>query len=169
MIFYSKFYIPQLKHSLIAAKNEFGLCYIHLSGSDRGFLKAVKNYLNEKPVRKDKELTEEVRQIREYFAGKRRNFELKVYLKGTGFRNRVWQALAETGYGDTISYSELAKRSGSSKAVRAAASGCAVNPVPVVIPCHRVIAKDGSIGGFGGGIKMKEIMLKLEKVNRDKY
>lgn len=165
MIYYSKFYIPQLNQSLYAAKNELGLCFIYLKDSERGFFSAIKKYLNEKPVRKDKELTEAVRQIKQYFAGKRRNFELKVYLKGTCFRNNVWQALAETNYAEKISYSELAKRSGNHKAVRAAATCCALNPVPIVIPCHRVIAKDGSIGGFGGGFKMKKIMLKIEKDN----
>lgn len=167
MIFYSKFYIPQLRKSLFAAKNEHGLCYIHLNSSEKGFFASIKEFLNERPARNDKELKMEIRQIKEYFAGKRRYFELKVYLKGTDFRNKIWQSLTETNYGETISYSELAKRSGNKRAVRAAATGCAVNPVPIIIPCHRVIAKNGSIGGFGWGIKMKEFMLKLEKENAD--
>lgn len=165
MIFYSKFYVPQLKRSFFIAKNENGVCYIDLNDNEKKFLVKLKEYLGDEIKKRTSEVLYEVTQIKDYFSGKRRNFDLKVYLKGTGFQTSIWQSLANTEYGETISYSELAKRAGSKNAYRAAATCCAINPVPIIIPCHRVIAKDGSIGGFGGGIKMKQIMLELEKKN----
>ncbi len=165
MIFYSKFYVKQLKRSFFIAKNENGICYIDLNDNEKRFLAKLNSYLNDKAVKKPAELSYEISQIKDYFSGRRSNFDMKIYLKGTGFQTSVWQALAGTVYGETISYSELAKRTGNKKAVRAAATSCAVNPVPIIIPCHRVIAKNGSIGGFGGGIEMKSFMLDMERKN----
>lgn len=165
MIFYSKFYVKQLKRSFFIAKNENGICYIDLNDNEKRFLAKLNSYLNDKAVKKPAELSYEISQIKDYFSGRRSNFNMKIYLKGTGFQTSVWQALADTDYGETVSYSELAKRAGNKKAVRAAATSCAVNPVPIVVPCHRVIAKDGSIGGFGGGIEMKRFMLDMEGKN----
>ena len=165
MVFYSKFYIPQLKRSFFIAKNEQGICYIDLNDDEKKFKSRVQNYLNDELKSTNSKISYEIAQIKDYFRGLRRNFDMKVFLKGTGFRTGIWQAMSETAYGETISYSELAKRAGSKKAFRAAATCCAVNPVPIIIPCHRVIAKDGSIGGFGGGVEMKRIMLEIEKEN----
>ncbi|MEO8513546.1 MAG: methylated-DNA--[protein]-cysteine S-methyltransferase [Ignavibacteria bacterium] len=165
MIFYSKFYVPQLKRSFFIAKNVQGICYVDLSDNERKFLKKVKDYLNEDPVKTGSGISYEISQIKDYFRGIRKQFDMKVYLKGTGFQTSVWQELGNTEYGETISYSELAGRAGNKKAFRAAATCCAINPVPIIIPCHRVIAKDGSIGGFGGGIEMKRFMLKMEMEN----
>lgn len=165
MIFYSKFYVSQLKRSFFIAKNEQGICYIDLNDDEKKFIKKVKSYLNDELKKTNSEISYEISQIKDYFKGYKKNFDLKVYLKGTGFQTAIWQELAATGYGETISYSELAKRAGNKKAYRAAATCCAINPVPIIIPCHRVIAKDGSIGGFGGGTEMKRKMLQIEKDN----
>ncbi len=170
MIFYSKFRVQQVKRSFYIAKDEQGICLIELNGDKDRFFERLNKLLNingnsEKIIKNDKELYYDIEQIKDYFAGIRKNFNLQVHLIGSSFHLNVWQALAETEYGETISYSELAKRAGNKNAVRAAATGCAVNPVPIIIPCHRVIAKDGSIGGFGGGIDLKEKMLKLENLN----
>lgn len=165
MIFYSKFYVSQLKRSFFIAKNENGICNIDLNDNERKFLTKLKDYIKDIAVNKPAELSYEISQIKDYFAGRRSNFDMKIYLKGTGFQTSVWQALAGTDYGETVSYTELAKRAGNKKAFRAAATCCAINPVPVIIPCHRVIAKDGSIGGFGGGLEMKKFMLEMERKN----
>ncbi|HMQ79084.1 MAG TPA: methylated-DNA--[protein]-cysteine S-methyltransferase [Ignavibacteria bacterium] len=165
MIFYSKFYVSQLKRSFYIAKNENGICYIDLSGSERKFLGRLKKYIKDETVFRPSELSYEISQLKDYFAGRRSDFDMKIYLKGTGFQTSVWQALAGTNYGETVSYSELAKRAGNNKAFRAAATCCAINPVPIIIPCHRVIAKDGTIGGFGGGVDMKKFMLEMERKN----
>src|SRR5579872_2337969 len=108
-------------------------------------------------------VAEAVRQLREYFAGRRIDFELPLSLAGTPFQRTVWRQLQEIGYGETISYGELARRVGNPKASRAVGGANGSNPLPIVIPCHRVIAGDGSIGGFGGGLPTKESLLALEQ------
>ena len=83
-------------------------------------------------------------------------------LEGTDFQNRVWRALQRIPYGGTISYKQLAEEVGSPKAVRAVGAANGANPIPIIIPCHRVIGKDGSLTGFGGGLKLKRKLLELE-------
>ena len=105
---------------------------------------------------------EAMRQLRDYFASRRREFDLPLAPQGTVFRKAVWRALLEIPYGTTISYGELARRVGNPKASRAVGSANGANPLPIVIPCHRVIAGDGSLGGFGGGLPTKQALLGLE-------
>lgn len=102
------------------------------------------------------------RQLEEYFARTRRTFDLPLAPEGTDFQRTVWLALAEIPYGRTISYSELAARVGRPRAVRAAGAANGRNPLPIVLPCHRVIGADGSLTGFGGGLPMKRFLLELE-------
>ena len=111
-------------------------------------------------------LAETVRQLREYFAGKRTDFDLPLAPEGTTFQREVWRTLQEIPYGETISYGELAKRVGNPKASRAVGSANGKNPIPIVIPCHRVIAGDGTLGGFGGGLPTKEKLLALESTRQ---
>jgi len=108
-------------------------------------------------------VAEAIRQLQEYFAGERTGFDLPLAPKGTEFQRAVWRQLQDIPYGETISYGELARRVGNPKAARAVGSANGANPLPIVIPCHRVIAGDGSIGGFGGGLPTKEILLALEQ------
>lgn len=108
-------------------------------------------------------VAEAIRQLKEYFAGKRIDFDLPLAPEGTEFQKSVWKRLREIPYGKTISYSELAKRVGNPKASRAVGSANGKNPIPIVIPCHRVIAADGTLGGFGGGLPVKRALLSLEK------
>ena len=107
-------------------------------------------------------VAEAIRQLREYFAGRRVNFDLPLAPEGTAFQRAVWRGLQEIPYGTTISYGELARRVGNPKASRAVGSANGANPLPIVIPCHRVIAGDGSLGGFGGGLSTKQSLLALE-------
>ena len=106
---------------------------------------------------------EAIRQLREYFAGKRTGFDLPLAPRGTEFQRSVWRQLQEIPYGETISYGELARRVGNPKASRAVGSANGANPLPIVIPCHRVIAGDGTLGGFGGGLPTKQTLLALEQ------
>ena len=106
------------------------------------------------------------RQLREYFAGKRAEFDLPLAPTGTAFQLSVWRQLQEIPYGETISYGELARRVGNPKASRAVGSANGANPLPIVIPCHRVIAGDGTLGGFGGGLPTKQTLLALELARR---
>ncbi len=103
------------------------------------------------------------RQLREYFAGRRSDFDVPLALEGTVFQRAVWQRLREIPYAATISYGELARRVGNPKASRAVGSANGANPLPIVIPCHRVIAGDGTLGGFGGGLPTKQFLLELEQ------
>jgi methylated-DNA-[protein]-cysteine S-methyltransferase len=102
------------------------------------------------------------RQIQDYLDGRRTGFSIPLHYKGTDFQRKVWKQIASIPFGKTISYSELAKRAGKSKAVRAAGSATGKNPLCVVIPCHRVIAKDGTLGGFAGGLHRKRRLLAVE-------
>ncbi|MPV37413.1 methylated-DNA--[protein]-cysteine S-methyltransferase [Georgenia subflava] len=105
-----------------------------------------------------------VRQLEEYFAGRRRVFDLALDLRlATGFRREVLAHLPEIGFGRTATYTELAAAAGRPLAVRAAASACATNPVPLVVPCHRVLRADGSVGGYRGGPAAKQTLLALEQ------
>jgi len=103
-----------------------------------------------------------VRQLHEYFSGRRRDFDLPLAFEGTKFQKSVWRQLQEIPYGETISYGELAKRVGNPKAPRAVGSANGKNPIPIVVPCHRVIAAGGKLGGFGGGLSTKQALLDLE-------
>ena len=101
-------------------------------------------------------------QLDEYFAGERTSFELALDPQGTPFQRSVWFALADIPYGKTISYAELARRVGSPKAFRAVGQANGKNPLAIILPCHRVIASGGGIGGYGGGLPMKRELLALE-------
>jgi methylated-DNA-[protein]-cysteine S-methyltransferase len=107
-----------------------------------------------------------LRQLREYFAGRRTEFDLPVEPAGTSFQRSVWRRLQEIPYGETISYGELARRVGKPQAARAVGAANGRNPIPIVIPCHRVIGSNGALTGFGGGLPIKEALLALESKQR---
>ncbi|HEX3039731.1 MAG TPA: methylated-DNA--[protein]-cysteine S-methyltransferase [Caproiciproducens sp.] len=108
------------------------------------------------------------KQLKEYFEGRRKKFELPLSLSGTDFQCSVWRALQAIPYGETRSYRQIAEQAGSPKACRAVGMANHCNPVMIVVPCHRVIGADGSMVGYGGGLEMKEFLLRLEKENRKK-
>jgi methylated-DNA-[protein]-cysteine S-methyltransferase len=116
---------------------------------------------NEKPF------AEARRQLTEYFAGTRKSFELPLQPTGTEFQLRVLEELQRIPYGKTCSYSEIAERIGRPRAVRAVGAANGRNPIPVIIPCHRVIGASGDLTGFGGGLAAKEALLRLELENSD--
>jgi methylated-DNA-[protein]-cysteine S-methyltransferase len=102
-------------------------------------------------------------QLGEYFNGSRKAFDLPIRLAGTDFQMKVWAALQEIPYGQTVSYKDLAQIIGHPRAYRAVGSANHHNPLPIIIPCHRVIKNGGLLGGYGGGVLMKEQLLQLEK------
>lgn len=104
-----------------------------------------------------------VKQLDEYFKGQRTQFELKLAPEGTPFQTTVWYALAEIPYGETISYGELAARIDRPRAIRAVGAANGANPLPIVLPCHRVIGKNGKLVGFGGGLPTKAALLDSER------
>ena len=105
-------------------------------------------------------------ELNEYFAGVRREFNVPMMPEGTEFQKKVWQALIEIPYGETRSYSEIAEKVGSPKAARAVGMANHVNPIPVIVPCHRVVGKSGKLVGYAGGLDMKTTLIELEKNNR---
>lgn len=111
----------------------------------------------------DQEVTKEVaRQLEAYFAGSRKSFDLPLAPKGTPFQNLAWQALREIPYGETRSYKEQAQAIGRPTAVRAIGSANNRNPIPIIIPCHRVIGANGALVGYAGGLVIKKTLLQLE-------
>ena len=103
-----------------------------------------------------------VAQLGEYFAGKRQTFDLELGMRGTEFQLAVWNELLRIPFGETISYAELARRIGRPAAVRAVGAANGANPIPVIVPCHRVIGTNGSLTGYGGGIERKQWLLAHE-------
>jgi methylated-DNA-[protein]-cysteine S-methyltransferase len=101
-------------------------------------------------------------QLAEYFGGRRRAFDLPLAMTGSPFQRRVWSALRQIPYGETISYGELARRIDVPSAARAVGVANGHNPVSVIVPCHRVIGADGSLTGYGGGLERKRLLLELE-------
>ncbi|HXZ61744.1 MAG TPA: methylated-DNA--[protein]-cysteine S-methyltransferase [Acidimicrobiales bacterium] len=108
-------------------------------------------------------LEQAARELEEYFAGARTEFGVPVELDGTPFQREVWAELTRIGYGETITYGELARRVGRPRGPRAVGQANGRNPIPIIVPCHRVVAS-GGIGGYGGGVKVKRALLALEGV-----
>ena len=106
--------------------------------------------------------TDAERQLTEFLNSERRGFDLVLAPEGTEFQNRVWDELQRIAFGETISYAELARRIDAPGAARAVAGACGANPIPIIIPCHRVINSDGGLGGFSGGLDRKRKLLELE-------
>ncbi len=107
-------------------------------------------------------LKKTVDQLNEYFDGERKTFDIPLALNGTKFQQKVWQQLQQIPYGQTITYSELAKRIGDPQKARAVAGANGLNPIPIIIPCHRVIGVDNKLTGYSGGIERKKKLLQLE-------
>jgi len=114
-------------------------------------------------IRDDGLLVDPASQLEAYFAGQLVRFDLDLAPTGTPFQLAVWEALETVPYGKTVSYGEIAIRIGKPTAVRAVGTANGANPLPIVIPCHRVIGKDGSLTGYGGGLDLKAFLLELER------
>lgn len=109
-------------------------------------------------------LREAKAQLEEYFSGQRRAFDLPLRFGGTAFQHAIWEALLDIPYGETRSYGQIAAAIGRPKAVRAAGQAIGRNPISIIVPCHRVIGQNGTLTGFGGGLPIKEKLLKGEGV-----
>jgi methylated-DNA-[protein]-cysteine S-methyltransferase len=113
-------------------------------------------------ARDDRPFAEAVRQLDEYFAGRRREFDLPLALDGSPFERQVWSELQRIPYGATVSYGELARAIGQPEEFRAVGTAVGRTPAPIVVPCHRVVGSDGSLTGYGGGLDRKRALLDLE-------
>lgn len=125
----------------------------------------IEEQVEELPLQAKEVLEKAERQLDEYFAGERKVFNLPLAPKGTEFQKKVWAALCDIPYGETRSYGEIAAAVGNPKASRAVGMANHRNPISIIVPCHRVIGADGRLVGFGGGLWIKEKLLKLEKEN----
>ena len=135
---------------ILLCADEGGLCALefHAQGEERG----------EHPF-----LLQAEQELNEYFAGRRRRFSVPLSIIGTDFQKKVWRALEEIPYGKTASYQEIASAAGNPKACRAVGMANHVNPVPIIVPCHRVVGKSGRLTGYAGGLAIKEFLLNLER------
>jgi methylated-DNA-[protein]-cysteine S-methyltransferase len=150
---------------LLLAKTPRGLVRLGLPGEDvEAMLADLAGRISPRVLQDPARLDEERRELDDYFAGRRHAFELPIdWQLSNGFLLRARQGIAAIPYGETRTYTELARTAGNERAVRAAGSACSRNPIPLVVPCHRVLRSDGSLGGYAGGLEMKERLLELEQ------
>lgn len=104
-------------------------------------------------------------ELQEYLAGKRRQFSVPLQMAGTDFQQQVWRAIQKIAYGQTATYLDIAETIGNPKAFRAVGMAAHRNPLPIFVPCHRVVATDGTLGGYAGGVKIKEFLVNLERTH----
>jgi O-6-methylguanine DNA methyltransferase len=149
---------------IYVASTEKGVCKISVPReTKRDFLKWLRDNFDDNEVVDNKSRNREViDQLNRYFNGKLAKFTGPIDLIGTPFQTRVWKELTKISYGTTISYKQLAKRLGTSRGFQAVGRANAANPLPIIVPCHRVLGADGSLVGYSAGIKTKEFLLKLE-------
>jgi methylated-DNA-[protein]-cysteine S-methyltransferase len=149
---------------LLVAVSEQGVCRIgfpvELSGR---WISWFQRHYGALPVPRDHPLLRQAtEQLEEYFEGGRRDFDLLLALKGTPFQLKVWEELRKIPYGGTVSYGEIARRIDCPRGCQAVGAAVGQNPVPIMVPCHRVVGFDGALVGFGGGLQLKERLLELE-------
>jgi methylated-DNA-[protein]-cysteine S-methyltransferase len=154
---------------LLLAKTPKGLLKVSLPAYDPDeTLQELAARISPRVLEAPAELDEARRQLDLYFEGKLTKFDLPLDWRLTdGFRGKVQRAIARIPYGQTRSYTEMAASAGNARAVRAAGTACGSNPIPIVVPCHRVLRTGGALGGYGGGLPMKEALLELEGVLGD--
>jgi methylated-DNA-[protein]-cysteine S-methyltransferase len=150
--------------SLLLAATEVGLVRVAYAREDHdAVLQALSERISPRILRSSARLEETTRELEEYFDGRRHSFDVALdWRLSAGFRRDVLHHLPEITYGATASYSAVAALTGSPRAVRAVGTACATNPLPVVVPCHRVVRADGALGGYLGGIEAKRTLLTLE-------
>jgi AraC family transcriptional regulator of adaptative response/methylated-DNA-[protein]-cysteine methyltransferase len=149
---------------VLVAGTERGVSAVYLGRSDAELVATLRREYPEAQIsRHPASVAHWVRQIVRHLAGRHPELDLPLDIQGTAFQRRVWQALQQIPYGETRSYTDVARRLGKPQARRAVARACATNPVSLVIPCHRVIRDDGKLGGYGGGIARKQALLEAER------
>ncbi|WP_129659358.1 methylated-DNA--[protein]-cysteine S-methyltransferase [Rothia uropygialis] len=150
--------------TLMLASTNTGLIRIAFEREDfDAVLQRLADSISPRIIESPRELDTAARELEEYFSGRRTSFGLPLDRRlSRGFRGSVQEYLPNIGFGQTVSYKDLAERVGNPHAVRAVGSACATNPLPVVVPCHRVLRTDGSLGGYVGGLDAKAALLELE-------
>jgi methylated-DNA-[protein]-cysteine S-methyltransferase len=151
--------------TLLLARTPQGLVRIGLPNEDpEELLAELAGRISPRVLEAPAGLDQERRELDDYFAGRRHSFELPIdWQLSHGFHLRARREIAAIPYGETRTYTDLAREAGNERAVRAAGSACSRNPIPLVVPCHRVLRSDGSLGGYAGGLEMKEKLLQMER------
>lgn len=148
---------------MFIAEDGIGIRYVTLVNGNE-----EKYYNDNYDIKETELISKAAAQLREYFDGKRKEFNIKLNPQGTEFQRKVWQALLQIPYGETRSYKDIAIAIGNKNACRAVGMANNKNPIMCIIPCHRVIGADGSLVGYGAGINIKEKLLNLEKTSERK-
>ncbi|MGH8995209.1 MAG: methylated-DNA--[protein]-cysteine S-methyltransferase [Acidimicrobiales bacterium] len=150
--------------SLLLAATEEGLVRVAFASEGHdGALQGLADRISPRILHAPARLDTVARELDEYFGGRRRGFDVPLdWRLCAGFRRTVLHHLREIGYGHTASYAAVARMAGNPRAARAVGTACATNPLPVVVPCHRVVRSDGGVGGYGGGVEAKRALLSLE-------
>lgn len=167
-VYWTKIEVPYNSWNLYLAATNVGLCLITLPNETFETVEGwTKKHIPGAILLHDKvNLEPYSREIIEYFSGTRKKFTFSFDLKGTPFQIQVWEALLEIPFGKTQSYSEIAVHIGRPTAVRAVGAANGENPIPIVIPCHRVIGKNGTLTGYRGGINIKSKLLQFEGIDK---
>ena len=162
MMYWTSFQVDEW-HVTVAA-TEIGLSYIGIAENSKLHMKEwITKYYEDELIEDASKLTVYIEEIKQYLVGNDNNFSsLPLDLQGTAFQLQVWQALQQIPYGETKTYSQIAQQLSKPNSVRAVASAIGKNPVLLVVPCHRVIAKDGSLSGYRDGTQQKQNLLQLE-------
>lgn len=151
---------------LLVGATEKGISAVYLGKSDKELEDALREEYPRAEISEDAQARAELRtwveKIVAHLKGKEPHLDLPTDVQGTAFRRRVWEELRKIPYGKTMTYTDVAKRIGKPKAIRAVARACATNPVSVVVPCHRVVRQDGSLAGYRWGLERKQALLEKE-------
>lgn len=163
-IYYNTFKSPV--GEILATRTERGLNFVSFPKNTwENFISALSRDKSINLIEDEKRFSSLKKDLKAYFSGRKVDFKESLDLKGgTEFQKRVWKAMLKIPFGQTRSYGWLAQQVGEKSKARAVGSACRANPIPIIIPCHRVIREDGSLGGYGGGLGMKRRLLRIEGV-----
>lgn len=163
-VYYASFESPWLGKVFVASTVR-GVCAVDFLTSEKAFLRNLKEQFSDGVIKDHLKNRDILLQLKRYAEGKLKRFHCRFDLKGTPFQKRVWSALAKIPYGETRSYQDIARAIGHPRAFRAVGNANGANPIPLIIPCHRVIESRGGLGGFGHGLKIKKQLLDFEKTH----
>ncbi len=148
---------------IILAGDESGLKNLHLNtGKGKRIFDICSSW-----IRNDIFFRDTALQLKEYFEGNRKAFNIRLNPEGSEYQKKVWKEVSAVKFGETASYSEIAERTGNRRSARAAGMAVSKNPVPIIIPCHRIVGSDGRLTGFAHGLEMKRLLLDFEAQNTD--
>ncbi|MGM8212169.1 methylated-DNA--[protein]-cysteine S-methyltransferase [Virgibacillus sp. W0430] len=165
-IYWTSYLHKKTNWEIYLAATDFGLCYVSLPNEPfEAFTSWInRRFKNYKLIKTEEKFATNIKEVNNYLNGERLHFSWQLDLNGTAFQQSVWNALLNIPYGQTVSYSEIAIQIGNSKAVRAVGTAIGANPLPIIVPCHRVVGKDGSLTGYRGGLNVKKALLAIEGV-----